>query len=114
MKKTGKPLAVGTRVRVYRTGKSTVLWFNDPATGRIVTERSFTTEPYVWGRVRNHHTGETGEDLRSYDVTVIHEGRELYLTWCHRNFVRRWWERGPKFAPGMKPRKTRPIKPAGS
>lgn len=102
-----KPLPVGTRVRVYRTSQPSPHWFTDPETGNAADPPAFSMKPWVWGTVRLQHDID-GAPVENYSVTVIHQGRELCLNWMNRHWLRRWWEKAPKYSPGWKPRDVKP------
>jgi hypothetical protein len=91
-------LAPGTAVRVYRTSQSSPHWFYDPATGQcadpdVYGKACFSMDPYVDGTVR-----EVGESGEHYQVTVDRDGRELYLDWMARYWVRLLSEEPPTYA----------------
>lgn len=109
--KSKRKLAVGTKVRVYRTHHAAPHWFCDPATGKIADPPAFSMKPWVWGTIITQHTsGGYATDV--YTAAVTHEGRELCIR-MSGYWMRRSWERAPEYPEGMKPRDVKPL-PAAS
>jgi hypothetical protein len=78
-------LKIGEPVRVYRSSAAAALWFCDPETGKPV---QFSMNLHVSGKVRSRTND-------CYEVTVLCEGRELYLSAGCRHWVRTPSEPGP-------------------
>ncbi len=92
-------LAVGTPVLVYRTHQGAPHWFYGPSSASDSDE--YSMEPYVEGVVREARC-RAGDD-GVYRVTVCRNGRELYLDWMDRYWVRLPGEEPPTYPPGMQP-----------
>ncbi len=83
-------LQIGQVVRVYRTHSAGTLWLHDPETGAYAepAEVAHVREDHAVGKVR-----ERNGDC--YRVTVLRRGRELYVDWMSRYWIRLSHEPAP-------------------
>lgn len=83
-------LAVGQVVRVFRTHSAAPLWLYDPDTGACAepAEIALVRENFAVGKVR-----ERWGDC--YRITVMRRGRELYVDWMARGWIRLSHEPAP-------------------
>lgn len=87
-------LTVGQVVRVFRGAKGSPIFFVDPATGRYADVPPCTGEFEV-GVIRENHAGTD-----AYRVTVRKRGRELYIDWTGRYWIRLSHEPAPDTGQG--------------
>jgi len=76
-------LEIGQVVRVFRTHSAGTLWLCDPKTGTYA-------EPADVAHVREDHVVGTVRERQGdcYRVTVLRGGRELYVDWMARYWIR--------------------------
>jgi hypothetical protein len=76
-------LEIGQAVRVFRTHSAGTLWLYDPETGAYA-------EPAGVAYVREDHAVGTVRERQGdcYRVTVLRSGRELYIDWTARYWIR--------------------------
>lgn len=81
------PLKIGAVVKVFSTSSSSPIWFYDPDTNKCTTE--YSREPFEVGKVRERR-GDC------YRVTVLRRGRELFVDFRSRHWIRMSHERAPR------------------
>lgn len=81
-------LTIGQVVRVFRTHSSGSLWLYDPKTQKYADD-GMIREAFAVGKVRERR-GDC------YRVTVLRRGREYYLDWMSRYWVRLSHEPAPE------------------